>query len=389
MTKTWKCTLFILIAAGLVFGASTLSAQEAVEPEAPEAAKDSAGIPDGLSIGIFADAYASLNYIKKGFAVGANDGVRAYDSNNGFGFHWAGIDMAYEKGQAGATIALRFGPGADTYNGLDGGLGGGALKQAYATWAPTDMISIDIGKFDTIFGAEVAESQNNINYNRGLVYWLAQPLFHTGLRANMEFGDFGVTAMVVNGWNNSVDNNNFKSVALQGSYSTDLFSVYLGAITGAEDDQFATSDDGAVAEDEDYAERLKTLVDLVATVDLGDLTLVLNGDVGFQDNGEDTLMWWGAMLGAQYKVNDLFAAAIRGEIFGDADGWANNIEDLSLASATLTFDYLPTENLMLRLDNRLDMAFGAEGDASKIFQGDEEMSDMGFTTTLGAIVFTN
>ena len=36
-------------------------------------------------------------------------------------------------------------------------------------------ITLDFGKFDTIYGAEVAESQDNINYTRGVLYWFGQP----------------------------------------------------------------------------------------------------------------------------------------------------------------------------------------------------------------------
>ena len=39
---------------------------------------------------------------------------------------------------------------------------------------------LDLGKFDTPYGAEVAESHLNMNYTRGLLY-ASQPVFHTSI----------------------------------------------------------------------------------------------------------------------------------------------------------------------------------------------------------------
>ncbi len=85
------------------------------------------------------------------------------------------------------------------------------VKQAFATWKPGgkgSAVALDFGKFDTIYGVEVADSQYNINYTRGVVYWFAQPAFHTGFRLNADLSDaFTLKALLVNGYNNSIDNN--------------------------------------------------------------------------------------------------------------------------------------------------------------------------------------
>ena len=76
-------------------------------------------------------------------------------------------------------------------------------------------MSFDFGKFDTIYGAEVAESQDNLNYTRGVVYWFTQPLFHTGLRVNAELTDeLMLRGLLVNGSNNTIDNNVGKNLGL-------------------------------------------------------------------------------------------------------------------------------------------------------------------------------
>ena len=80
----------------------------------------------------------------------------------------------------------------------------------------SSKLQLDFGKFDTIYGAEVADGQNNFNSRAAALYWLAQPLFHTGLRASYAITDqLGLKALVVNGWNNTVDNNAGKTYGLQ------------------------------------------------------------------------------------------------------------------------------------------------------------------------------
>ncbi len=73
----------------------------------------------------------------------------------------------------GGTLALRFGPSAKRYNSsclaqkCDAAYGLENVKQAFASWRPggdSSPVTLDFGKFDTIYGAEVAESQDNINY---------------------------------------------------------------------------------------------------------------------------------------------------------------------------------------------------------------------------------
>ena len=47
-----------------------------------------------------------------------------------------------------------------------------------------------------------------MNYTRGVLYWVAEPQFHTGLRASYQLTDeVTFRLMAVNGWNNTIDNN--------------------------------------------------------------------------------------------------------------------------------------------------------------------------------------
>jgi hypothetical protein len=382
------------------------------------------------------DAYFSLNYNFTKPQEGKNGLVRAYDTANGFALAWAGVDVSYPAEPVGGTISLRFGPSAQRYNSscysgtgkCDSSYDLQYVKQAFASWRPggaDGAISFDFGKFDTIYGAEVAESQNNVNYTRGLLYWLGQPLFHTGLRVNAEISEqLTLRGLLVNGWNNTIDNNFGKSLGAQVTYhvpndaGSDLFSVSLGYLGGPERDDIAevtcppgtTFDakattgcstlvgspggNGVVDRDTSNTKGLRHLIDLVLTADPTEaLHLVLNADVGFERVRQATDLssfesaeWWGVALAGRYAFTGAFGVGARGEYYRDDDGlttgFAPNAVDL--VSGTLTLDFLPTDNLILRLDGRMDWAnFKIFDDALRDKAGSQ------ITTTLGVVATTN
>ncbi len=418
----------LALGALLGLGALVASAGASAEPAAPEPPPPPAPWYKAIHFDAFADAYAGVNYNFPKPQTGKN-AFRAYDTTNGFALSWIGLDASYDPAPVGGTLSLRLGPTAQTYAGADAQYDLQYVKQAYASWKPFDALRLDFGKFDTIYGAEVAESQNNMNYTRGVLYWLAQPLFHTGLRANIALAPMlSFNVLVVNGWNNSVDNNTGKSYGLQAQLQpADNLGIVLGWIGGPEQ-----SDTVSVACPQDTAysaaargcapqantppqsytvdrggandfKAWKHLVDLVVNYDATEsLSFVLNGDYGTegyrhfdtaaQTTHIDQKKWYGAMLGARYQLTPVWALAGRGEYYRDKNGYTTGTGyDISLATGTLTIEAKPTDNLILRLENRGDFAVdAASGQSKKIFPKKvRDFAKNQFTTTLGVVVTTN
>jgi hypothetical protein len=391
----------------------------------PEPAPSAKPWYDAITFGAFADAYAGVNYNFPKPQSGKN-AFRAYDTANGFSLAWAGVNASYNPDPVGGTIQLRFGPSTVPYNSLvasESQNGLQYLKQAFASWKPggaESALQLDFGKFDTIYGAEVADSYQNQNYTRGVLYWLGQPLFHTGLRATYQASEaVAVKAMVVNGWNNTIDNNAGKSYGLQLALTpAEGLAAYIGWLGGPEQTDTAdvcpagsTETDGACTDTSGAAvdrttidrggandvKAWKHLIDFVLTYSINEnLGLVFNADYGTEGlkslaNSEVTrVKWYGAMLGLKYQIDPVWAVGARGEYYVDADGYttATGIKDLALATGTLTFEAKPTANLILRLDARGDFAVG--GDEKEVFS--KKMRDLEkgqLTTTLGVVVTTN
>jgi hypothetical protein len=85
--------------------------------------------------------------------------------------------------------------------------------QYYLTYtAPIGSgISLQAGRFVTLLGAEVIPVYNNQNFNesRGLLFTLAEPLTHTGIRASYTFNDYvAATVGLNNGWDDPAAVNN-------------------------------------------------------------------------------------------------------------------------------------------------------------------------------------
>jgi len=408
----------------------TKTAQAQYYPDAPPPVE----LPwyESMDTRLFVDAYASAN-LNMPKPQGNHNVYRAYDSTNGFALSWAGFDATYDPAPVGATLSLRFGPSAETIarsclssdkqqNPCDSDLGLEFVKQAFASWrpgGPGSGLSLDLGKFDTIYGAEVAESQDNYNYTRGLVYWLGQPLFHTGLRANWEIvPEFTLRGIVANGINNSVDNNLGKSFGAQVALSPiEELSFLVGWFGGPEQDDTATIDcaageayDPAVGrcvEDPNSTDAQTEIVDrgganqLEAWRHLVDVVvryqpvptfeLLANADYGtegvrtsLEDDSTETRTWYGAMLAAKLGLSEVWSLAARGEYYVDPDGHTTGVLDNELASATLTLGANVADYLLIRLEGRGDFALGPSGN-EPFADSVRGTSQNQFTATLGVV----
>lgn len=365
---------------------------------------------DNIAFDAFADAYVSINY---NFPQPERSGnrFRAFDVNNGASLHWVGLNIGYAADPVGGTISLRLGPSSALYGGQDTGTGLEYVKQAYATLRPGGddaVFTLDFGKFDTFVGAEVADSQFNINYTRGLLYWLGQPLFHTGFRAEIDpVKAVAIKLFLVNGVNDTIDNNLGKTGGMQFVLKpAKVFTGYLGYLFGPEQPDTATvtcpsgttvvgtictPDPGgaggqiSVADDKANG-RFRHLVDLVLDLTPGDVfRLLANADVGAEQLPSDEMaIWAGGSLSARFAIGPMFGLGLRGEIYYDKSGYTTGTgERTILGSGTVTGNLSPWKYFSSYLDVRVD-----GGDAYYFQKGEAGAVKYQITTTLGVIAKT-
>ncbi|MCG3112251.1 MAG: porin [Candidatus Manganitrophus sp. SB1] len=338
MKKTWGwgfVVLFLILSTGRLF---------AEEPaESP------------FQISGFVDTYYSFNFNRPDSnlnTVGA--GASNFDFyHNAFSVSLAEIVLSKAAAPVGFRIDLNFGTTTDFIHcGAFSCPGGAAeepyknIQQAYVTWATPVGLTLDMGKFVTHMGLEVIESKDNWNYTRGILFCCAIPYYHTGLRANYAISDMiWVNGYVLNGWNNTVENNNGKTFGAQvGIIPIKPLTVILNWI-GPEKSA------GGGFED-------RQVYDVIAIFNATDtLSFAANYDYGTQDpiGGGDSMTWSGIAVYARMGF-DPYAVAVRLENGTDDDGVMYGTADNTVQSATLTGEVKVADNLLIRAEFRHDMA---------------------------------
>ena len=205
-------------------------------------------------------------------------------------------------------------------------------------------LQFDVGKFVTQHGAEVIESKDNWNYSRSLMFALAIPYYHSGVRATYSpHAKVTVMGTIVNGWNNVVENNGAKTFGAQVAYRpTGALTLVQNYMTGPE--QSGNN------------RNWRQLSDTVATLTVNPkLSLMVNYDRG-TDMVEGVRMNWQGVAGyARFQPNKWIAFSPRVEWYEDAQGFTTGTVQ-ALKEVTGTFEVKPTDSFIWRFEYRTDLS---------------------------------
>ena len=230
------------------------------------------------------------------------------------------------------------------------------IEEAYGSYlAPVGKgLQIDIGKFVTNAGAEVIEAKDDFNYSRSLLFQLAIPLYHSGIRLTYSPND-KVTLMggVINGWNVVNDNNTAKSVMASITWKpTGSLSVVENYIGGPEQP--------------DNNDNWRQLSDTVVSYTVNpQLSLMANYDYAHDTTAAPapgllagTSVHWQGIAGyLKYQANKYVAISPRVEFFNDPQGFQTAFAGgQNLSDATITLEVKPADNFIWRIEYRNDFS---------------------------------
>ena len=253
------------------------------------------------------------------------------------------------------------------------------LFLTYNTKVMKHDIAIDFGKFVSPFGLEVLESVNNDNYSRAFDFWYGVPFYHTGLRATGNITpQITLQVGVVNGWNDTADSNNAKTIYAQGTWKpnakfTQTLS-YIGGLegTGAFGAGVATNGGGGVTINLLDATSVYQLTPKTKLSFWADYGSAAGNVVGANGGGSGHLSGnWISYVGyVRHQLTDKIAFAGRVEQFEDMGGGSSGYGTprygftggnyLKLNEVTLTAEYLAFKGrLTTRLEYRHDWASSA------------------------------
>jgi hypothetical protein len=316
-------------------------------PAAAPAAPTIAGLLGPTTISGFVDTYYGYNSNQP---VGRTTAYRNFDINSSqFGLNM--IELVADKSpdatasRVGYHIALGFGQAMNQVNAGELGFDQ-YLKEGYLEYlAPVGKgLQINVGKFVTPAGAEVIETKDNWNYSRGLLFSWAIPYFHFGASAKYAFNSkFALTGYLVNGWNNSVENNSGKTTGFSAAWTPNAkISLIQNYLVGPE--QF---DDNS-----DYRHLFDTVFTYTPNAKV---SFMANYDYGQDHPGGISAHWSGIAGYIKYAPNAKWAVATRGEYFSDNSGAATGTTQ-NLSEFTFTLQRMLASKLMTRLEYRRDMS---------------------------------
>jgi hypothetical protein len=310
-------------------------------------------------------------YYQYGFnhpPAGSSLGARAFDiKNDAFSLSLAELVINRapdDKIPVGFTTTLTFGKTADIVHLTEPG-GTNTYKyvqQLYGTYVTGGPrpVTIDFGKFVTMMGYEVIESSSNDHYSRGLLFTLAIPFYHMGLRLTYPLSSTLTGQLhLVNGWNNVEDDNGGKSIGLQLNFRpSDKLNIILNWMGGQEgsDTVGASGLFGGIGFPAAGVLNVNTF-DLLAILQLSS-RLKVGLNVDYADASRQGLAggrWNGQALYLRYQASDNTALGLRLEHFEDLNGLRLGSRNF-LNSITGTFEYAVKGGLLHRFEIRHDGA---------------------------------
>jgi hypothetical protein len=298
----------------------------------------------------FVDTYYGYNFNTPATRTAGPE--RTFDTrHNSFSLNLA--ELALEKkptaeSRGGFRFDLDYGPTAATVHAAEPG--GTAvfqnIGQAYFSYlAPVGKgLQFDIGEFVTPAGYEVIKTKDNWNYSRSLLFTLAIPFYHMGVRTTYAFSDrFALSGFVVNGWNNIVDNNTGKTVAVSATVkptqALTITQLYMG---GPEQ----TDDNSA------WRHLSDTVVAYTVTPQF---SLAGNYDYGRDQESGATVTWQGVAGYVRYQPKPWFALSPRAEYYNDVVGFTSGMAQ-KIKEITVTAELKRKDGVMMRIEYRRDFS---------------------------------
>ena len=269
---------------------------------------------------------------------------------NQFSLNMAKLSLGHSPDPVGFQVDLGFGRAFDMIHAGEPSTAPSFLRnieQAYVSLKPAQLkgLEVDFGQFVTSAGAEVIETHSNWNYSRSLLFAWAIPYYHFGLRTSFPVGKhFTGGVQVVNGWNNTEDNNTGKTLGFTGTITTSKLAWSNTYYTGPEN----------VGTNTGWRNLYDTVFLLTPN---SKLNAYLNFDYGQNKSGsgfsEFTAKWYGVAGALRFQANGKWAFTPRVEWFKDRDGFSTGgAQDLK--EFTFTGEYKMLEGVLGRLEYRHD-----------------------------------
>jgi hypothetical protein len=226
------------------------------------------------------------------------------------------------------------------------------IGQAVVTYKePGSRFVFDAGKMYSHLGVETVKSKDNFNYSRSILFSYAIPFWHTGVHVGYDAipERLQTNLYVYNGWNTLYDNNRSKTLGIQIKYTPTKDSAFSYNFLGGPERSDSESDWKAVHE-------------LNASLTASDKwQLIADSVYGSEENAlvgasRKRAVWYGALVGARYQLNETSYMSPRYELYRDNDGSSLGGQPQTIHSLTLTYGRMISSALETRAEARSDFS---------------------------------
>lgn len=358
----WALGLSALLASSAAAQGTSITASAPSAPAAAPAQADSTektgptGFFGSFELGGYLDGYYDYYSTKPdGDATYRNFDTRYNKPRISMGQVWL-TKTPTNDSRAGTSVKFNFGHAATMINAAEPGTTNlKYVEQAYGSYLlPIGKgLQVDAGKYVTQHGAEVIEAKDNWNYSRSLLFALAIPYYHTGIRATYNINDkLSLMGHVVEGWNAVSNHNGFRTVGAQAIIKPNsMVTLVENYMTGPE--QLHNTTDR------------RHLFDSLATITATKMvSLMGNYDYGKDSVAGVPVSWKGVAGYLKVQATSRFAIIPRVEWFTDPDGFMTGTKQ-TLKEGTITGEFSLAKGLLSRVEYRRDVS-----DAAPFAKGD-------------------
>lgn len=313
---------------------------------------------DGPKVTGFVDSTYNYNFNKPADRVNQ---LRSFDAKtNNFALNSAQVQVVGTAGDAGYVVKVVGGSDAEVLKSTGSSTVQDVLfQEAFLTYVcPMTKINLKMGKFATTEGIEVIESKDDPTISRGYLFGLAEPFTHVGFLATRPFGPIEIGFGLVNGWDNTSDNNKGKTaLGKLGFNFGDPFTLTISGLHGAEQ--------------ADEALNRNSIDAVLVTKIIPKVTLNIQGNYGDEKFvspapgvGHIVKKWSGVGVQPVISITDKFSLGSRIEYFSDPNGsrvsvpggFVDSVDHLAFTNFTITPTYKVTDSATFRLEYRYDTA---------------------------------
>jgi hypothetical protein len=274
------------------------------------------------------------------------------------------------------------------------------VQQAFVAYDAGGTL-LKLGKFETLLGYELLDSNANANVTHGILFTYAIPLFHTGILASGSFGEsFSWAAGAVNGFNNSREQGDNKGLLGQLAWTSGPVFLSASSYVGTLGETRTRVSNGAVVGDDDAITQIWDVIARSAPSD--GLTLWVNADWGTTERGRDVPggitsvgqdpTFFGVATGATFELTPALDLSLRAEYMNDDEGSRFGglvpdaaglaLDEIDAYALTLTLGWQLAPSVRTRLELRRDLVDCDSLDCEFFFAGSgaersEDTNDLG------------